>query len=319
MLAGLSDSPRKYLHPRRVDIYSNDTTDYRGIILAGGAGTRLHPLTLGVCKQLLPIYDKPMLYYPLCTQMLAGIRDILVISSPEDLPRCRNLLGDGARWGLRIEYAVQPSPDGLAQAFLIGAEFLDGRPACLTLGDNLFYGDGLPDRLQSAAREGERAKIFAYYVNDPERYGVIEFDGGGRAVDIVEKPAVPPSHFAVTGLYFYPPDVVEVASGLQPSDRGELEITDVNRHYLRAGNLDVRYLGRGYAWLDMGTHESLLQAGNFGEAIQSRLGLKVYCPEEVASRKGFIDESQLRTLAAGLSKSGYGEYLIRLVEERRIW
>jgi glucose-1-phosphate thymidylyltransferase len=293
---------------------TNGTT-YRGIILAGGAGTRLHPVTLGVCKQLLPIYDKPMLYYPLCTQMLAGIREILIISTPDDLPRCRNLLGDGSQWGLTIEYEEQPSPDGLADAFLIGAEFLDGRPACLTLGDNLFYGDGLPGRLVSAASSPELATVFAYYVNDPERYGVIEFDQEERPVDIVEKPSNPPSHFAVTGLYFYPADVVEVARKLEPSERGELEITDINKHYLAAGQLEVKLLGRGYAWLDMGTHESLLQAGTFVEAIQSRQGLKVSCPEEVAYRKGYIDRDQLRQLAEPLRNSGYGDYLLRLLEQ----
>lgn len=291
-------------------------TDYRGIILAGGAGTRLHPVTLGVCKQLLPIYDKPMLYYPLCTQMLAGIRDVLIISTPVDLPRCRDLLGDGSHWGMNIQYAEQPSPDGLAQAFLIGREFLDGHPACLTLGDNLFYGDGLPERLNAAASVTDQATVFAYYVNDPQRYGVIDFDENEKPLGIVEKPVDPPSNFAVTGLYFYPPDVVEVASGLKPSPRGELEITDINSHYLRAGRLQVKLLGRGYAWLDMGTHESLLHAGTFVEAIQSRQGLKVSCPEEVAYRKGFIDSDQLRSLAGELKNSGYGDYLLKLLDKR---
>jgi glucose-1-phosphate thymidylyltransferase len=295
---------------------SRNRTDYRGIILAGGAGTRLHPVTLGICKQLLPVYDKPMLYYPLCTQMLAGIRDILIISTPEDLPRCRNLLGDGSRWGINIQYAEQPSPDGLAQAFLIGEDFLDGHPACLTLGDNLFYGDGLPERLQAAASVTDEATVFAYYVNDPERYGVIDFDENHKPIGIIEKPVDPPSNFAVTGLYFYPPDVVKVAAGLRPSPRGELEITEVNGHYLRAGRLQVKLLGRGYAWLDMGTHESLLHAGTFVEAIQSRQGLKVSCPEEVAYRKGFIDVGQLRALAGELKNSGYGDYLLKLLDKR---
>lgn len=290
-------------------------TQYRGIVLAGGAGTRLHPVTLGVCKQLLPVYDKPMLYYPLCTQMLAGIREILVISTPEDLPRCRALLGDGSQWGLRIEYAEQASPDGLPQAFLIGAGFLDGHPACLTLGDNLFYGDRLPERLAEASETTDAATVFGYYVNDPERYGVIAFGADRRPCGIVEKPADPPSQYAVTGLYFYPSDVVEVAAGLAPSTRGELEITDLNNHYLEAGRLRVRLLGRGFAWLDMGTHESLLQAGNFVEAIQSRQGLLVCCPEEVAYRKGFIDGEQLRRLAERQRRSSYSDYLCRLLDE----
>lgn len=298
-----------------IPAFRSGQADYRGIILAGGTGTRLHPVTLGVCKQLLPVYDKPMLYYPLCTQMLAGIREILVISTPDDLPRCRNLLGDGSQWGLRIEYEEQPSPDGLAQAFLIGADFLGGRPVCLTLGDNLFYGDGLPERLSDAAANPDAATVFAYYVNDPHRYGVVGFDENGKPIEIVEKPTQPPSHFAVTGLYFYPADVVDVAAGLKPSSRGELEITDVNKHYLTTGRLRVKLLGRGYAWLDMGTHESLLQAGTYVEAIQSRQGLKVACPEEVAYRKGFIDADQLRRLAQPLRNSGYGDYLLRLLDE----
>jgi glucose-1-phosphate thymidylyltransferase len=290
-------------------------SEFKGIILAGGSGTRLHPVTMGTSKQLLPVYDKPMVYYPLSTLMLAGIRDILLISTPLDLPRFQALLGDGSQWGLRLSYAEQPRPEGLAQAFLIGEAFLAGSPACLVLGDNIFYGHGLPEQLEAAARRPDVATIFAYYVRDPERYGVIEFDPSGKPTAIVEKPARPRSHYAVTGLYFYPADVVEVAKGIRPSPRGELEITDVNVAYLERHAMHVELLGRGVAWLDTGTHESLLQASNFIEAIETRQGLKVACPEEIAYRRGFIDADQVRALAAPLQKSGYGEYLLQLLDD----
>jgi glucose-1-phosphate thymidylyltransferase len=269
---------------------------------------------LGVSKQLLPVYDKPMIYYPLSILMLAGIRDILIISTPRDLPFYRDLLGDGERWGLSFSYAEQPSPNGLAEAFLIGEHFLDGSPACLVLGDNIFYGHGMPDMLQTAASRTDRATVFAYYVRDPERYGVVEFDGAGTVTNIVEKPVRPASNYAVTGLYFYPDDVVEVARSIEPSERGELEITDVNNAYMKQGRLSVELLGRGVAWLDTGTHESLLQASTFIEAIETRQGLKVACPEEIAYRMGFIDAEQLRSLAGQLEKSGYGAHLLRILD-----
>jgi glucose-1-phosphate thymidylyltransferase len=287
----------------------------KGIILAGGSGTRLHPVTQAVSKQLLPVYDKPMIYYPLSALMLAGIRDILVISTPEDTPRFQQLLGDGARWGLNLTYAVQPSPDGLAQAFLIGRDFLAGSPCCLVLGDNIFYGHDFAKTLRDAAKHTTGATVFAYPVLDPERYGVVEFDSERRAISLEEKPLKPKSRYAVTGIYFYDTQVVDVAASLKPSPRGELEITDVNLWYLRNGQLRTELLGRGIAWLDTGTHDSLLEASNFIHTIEHRQGLKVACPEEIAYRLGYIDAEQLRALAAKIAKSTYGQYLLRVLEE----
>lgn len=292
------------------------TQQRKGIILAGGSGTRLHPATLAISKQLLPVYDKPMIYYPLSTLMLAGIRDILIISTPQDTPRFQQLLGDGSQWGLNLHYAVQESPDGLAQAFVIGEAFLDGAPSTLVLGDNIFHGHDLQDLLQSASSRTHGASVFAYHVNDPERYGVAGFNAEGKVLSLEEKPREPKSSYAVTGLYFYDGRASELARQLKPSARSELEITDLNRLYLDTGELNVEIMGRGYAWLDTGTHESLLEASQFIATIEHRQGLKVACPEEIAFRQGWIDSTRLEQLAAPLLKSGYGQYLLRLLRGR---
>ncbi len=288
---------------------------YKGIILAGGSGTRLHPITSTVSKQLMAVYDKPMIYYPLATLMLAGIRDILIITTPRDQKAFADLLGDGSQWGINISYTVQPSPDGLAQAFILGADFIGSSPASLVLGDNIFYGGGFTQKLKSAAGRDRGASVFAYYVHDPERYGVVSFDADGVARDIEEKPAKPKSHYAVTGLYFYDNDVVDIARNIRPSARGELEITDVNKAYLERGDLNVEVMSRGTAWLDTGTHNSLLDAANFIRVVEERQGLKIACPEEVAYRMGYISAEDLLALAAPLEKSGYGHYLKALLNE----
>jgi glucose-1-phosphate thymidylyltransferase len=291
-------------------------TSRKGIVLAGGSGTRLHPATLAMSKQLLPVFDKPMVYYPLSTLMLAGMRDVLVISTPQDTPRFQALLGDGSRWGMNLSYCVQPSPDGLAQAFILGRDFVGGDPSALVLGDNIFYGHDFATRLARADARTRGASVFAYHVHDPERYGVVEFDAAKRAVSIEEKPKAPKSNYAVTGLYFYDEQVCEIAAGIRPSARGELEITEVNAQYLRQGQLDVEIMGRGYAWLDTGTHDSLLEAGQFIATLERRQGLKVACLEEIAYRSGWITAAELEALAAPMLKNSYGQYLMQVLRER---